>query len=600
MNLDFLPQENVFKKQTRNFEDNSDVEALFAGLNLSGTARTQFLADNVNIPAVVNYLVGLVVMAHGDCCGKNLYVYRDSEGTGLWEALPWDVDSALGRGGVRSEPVFPQAAGVFAGTSNLMFSALLADMPGFRDMYLRRLRTLLDEFLQPPGTPADELKFEQRIDEMVEQMTPDALLDFDKWGSWKTDPATDVTTFGKEGIATWLDHVDILKNEYFPARREFIYRSLTQANGGRELDPQTGAPEIRFGQIEFNPASGNQDEELIELTNPNSMAVDISGWQLSGSVEHTFHPGTVIPGGASLFVTPNVNAFRARATGPSGGQGLFVQGDYVGHISNHGTAIQLIATTGTVVGEATTMASPTREQQFLRISEIMYHPQDPPPGSRFEDDDYEFIELVNISATETLNLNNVVLTAGVQFTFPEMSLAPGERVVVARSAAAFAQRYGTGISVVGQYGGTADDFKLSNQGETVRLEIAAGDLIQQFTYDDQWIPSTDGGGHSLTIVDTRLDVNRWDLQASWRASSGLGGTPRSADDVRPLPGDSNRDGVFDQRDIVLVLQAAKYLTGQPASFAEGDWNGDGVFDQRDLVAALSFRDAGIRVRAGNA
>ena len=40
-------------------------------------------------------------------------------------------------------------------------------------MYLRRLRTLMDEFLQPPGTPADELKFEQRIDEMVEQMAPD-------------------------------------------------------------------------------------------------------------------------------------------------------------------------------------------------------------------------------------------------------------------------------------------------------------------------------------------------------------------------------------------------------------------------------------------
>lgn len=56
--------------------------------------------------------------------------------------------------------------------------------------------------------------------------------------------------------------------------------------------------------------------------------------------------------------------------------------------------------------------------------------------------------------------------------------------------------------------------------------------------------------------------------------------------ARVLAGDANRDGHFDQRDIVKVLQAGKYLTGQPATFEEGDWNGDDVFDQRDILAAL--------------
>ncbi len=51
-------------------------------------------------------------------------------------------------------------------------------------------------------------------------------------------------------------------------------------------------------------------------------------------------------------------------------------------------------------------------------------------------------------------------------------------------------------------------------------------------------------------------------------------------------GDSNGDGIFDQLDIVQVLQAAKYLTGEPATYEEGDWNVDGVFDQLDIVAAL--------------
>jgi hypothetical protein len=50
-------------------------------------------------------------------------------------------------------------------------------------------------------------------------------------------------------------------------------------------------------------------------------------------------------------------------------------------------------------------------------------------------------------------------------------------------------------------------------------------------------------------------------------------------------GDSNRDGLFNPRDLVQVLQFGKYNTGKPATFREGDWNGDGVFDQRDLVLA---------------
>jgi outer membrane protein assembly factor BamB len=65
-----------------------------------------------------------------------------------------------------------------------------------------------------------------------------------------------------------------------------------------------------------------------------------------------------------------------------------------------------------------------------------------------------------------------------------------------------------------------------------------------------------------------------------------------------MAGDANQDLSFDQLDIVRVSQAAKYLTGQAATWGEGDWNGapggapgrpprgDGVFDQRDIVAAL--------------
>jgi hypothetical protein len=65
------------------------------------------------------------------------------------------------------------------------------------------------------------------------------------------------------------------------------------------------------------------------------------------------------------------------------------------------------------------------------------------------------------------------------------------------------------------------------------------------------------------------------------------------------PGDADQDLDFDQLDLVRVQIAAKYLTGQPATWGEGDWNGapggtpgnpptgDGFFDQLDIIAALA-------------
>ena len=63
-------------------------------------------------------------------------------------------------------------------------------------------------------------------------------------------------------------------------------------------------------------------------------------------------------------------------------------------------------------------------------------------------------------------------------------------------------------------------------------------------------------------------------------------------------GDADQDLDFDQLDLVQVQIAAKYLSGQAATWGEGDWNGapggrpgnpppgDGTFNQLDVVAAL--------------
>ena len=85
--------------------------------------------------------------------------------------------------------------------------------------------------------------------------------------------------------------------------------------------PQEQAVAIDIGALEVSPASGNQDEEYIELLNRNAEAVDISGWRLTGAVEHTFLPGTIIRGNGAMYVSPEVRVFRSRGASPRGGEG---------------------------------------------------------------------------------------------------------------------------------------------------------------------------------------------------------------------------------------------------------------------------------------
>ena len=298
---------------------------------------------------------------------------------------------------------------------------------------------------------------------------------------------------------------------------------------------QIGNPPIDFGDLDFNPVSGNQDEEYLQLTNPNSFAVDMSGWQLTDGIELTFKPGTVLPAGWSMYVSPNSIAFRGRETGPSGGQQLFVQGNYDGHLSNFGESISLLGADGELVNTFSYEGLPTELQTHLRVSELMYHPLAPSASElaqnvTWTESDFEFIELMNISSDVDLDLAGARLTDGVEFDFTNSqvtSLAPRQRVVVVANAAAFAFRYGDGL-----LSRVAGEFELASglrdSGETIKLEDGTNSTIVEFEYSDDddkgWAYRADGRGSSLVIVDESADYS---VARNWRASNRIHGTPGS-------------------------------------------------------------------------
>jgi hypothetical protein len=173
------------------------------------------------------------------------------------------------------------------------------------------------------------------------------------------------------------------------------------------------------------------------------------------------------------------------------------------------------------LNEAVYAIGPVAEN--LRITEIMYNPPDA---------NEEFIELQNIG-TETINLNLVSFTNGVDFTFPSIELAAGQYTVVVQNRSIFEARYGKNINIAGQYSG-----KLDNAGERIELQDAIGRTILDFRYENGWRSITDGEGFSLTIIDAaNPDPNSWDEKDSWRPSAYAGGSPGQDDSgIIPNPG----------------------------------------------------------------
>lgn len=194
-------------------------------------------------------------------------------------------------------------------------------------------------------------------------------------------------------------------------------------------------------------------------------------------------------------------------------------GRYEGPIALSGSACvksRVLAAEGwSAMNEAVFAVGPVAE--CLRISEIMYHPPDTGDPN---DPNTEFIELTNIGG-EPLNLNLVRLVDGVDFTFPAVTLLPGDCVLVVKDLAAFEARYGPGLPIAGRYEGS-----LSNAGERIRLQDAAGRTIHDFCFLDRWYKATDGQGRSLTVVDpATADPLSLDDATSWRPSKDMGGSP---------------------------------------------------------------------------
>lgn len=532
-----------FEKKTRDDEDKSDILALLQGLQLKDAALQSFLFDNVDLPAQINLMASHILAQNIDASDKNHFIYRDTNGTGEWQMLPWDLDLVFGPDALNTDTIlanevttgatYPNAVHPFLGTRafplhdgkiNMLIDGII-NSPRTREMLLRRVRTLADDYLATGY-------FHRRIDELVEDIRELVPLDRAKWKTQAHFPGQNLP----------YDKVaQNIKERYLD--RRLPYLTKYHVDGGVGIpQAQPADVSLRFGEeMVYRPESGRPGDEYLTIVNPNAYAVDLSNWSVRGSLQHAFKPGTVIPAQGTLYLVGNVAEFRGRTSSPRGGETRFVQG-YGTELPDTGGRLQLVNPRGALVADKSfgELVVPAGAGN-LRISEINYNPRAGNPewaeavagGGMFE-----FIEVANIGdqPIEMAGVRFVEVdvqgdTQGIRFEFASQVLGARQSLVVVKDRAAFASRYGSQPSIArgsdgaggvdGVYGG-----RLSDSGEQLTLVDASGTVIQQAAYSDggDWSSRADGLGSSLEWIGGGADPAQ---ARSWRASSQYGGTPGS-------------------------------------------------------------------------
>jgi hypothetical protein len=352
------------EKETRQSDPagTEDLTALINNLDESIplATRVTYACDNLDLPQTASYFAGMALVSDQDVGHKNYYLYRDSDRTGEWAIFPWDVDLSWGRDWVDDFPGsnyfndvifttnvlnFYPGAPIQSKPSNRLFDLFFAS-GDFSQMYLRRLRTLMDTILMPAGTPAASQVLEPLIRQYENTLNPpglspsDTALDYAAWGP----------TWGDTSLSHFPNDAERLISVFLAGRRAFLYTNPhATLNGSTSISISNSIPPsqpantvVLIASADYAPVSGNPEEQYVQLRNTNSYAVDVSHWRLTGAIEFLMLPGTVIPAGKSLYLAASVNAFRARAASPHAGQNLFVQGPFAGFLSAEGNSALIL------------------------------------------------------------------------------------------------------------------------------------------------------------------------------------------------------------------------------------------------------------------
>ena len=511
----------------------SDLFA-FQALHNSGTSQAQWEA-NLDFNDYFSFNAMNLAINNSDMRNhENVNYYHNSE-TDKWHILPWDLDLTfedrphLGRGD----------------TSQWERIYHCLRYPEINQAYENHVREILDLFL-------DNDQAAQLTDEFAGFMTQgeeNNLVEASQ-AMWDYHPRK-----RKKGI--WYANFtrSLLPNRTFADLTQYTKDFLTVGGYGRDKlsAKQTDTAIPKTPTISYAGGAGFPTDTL---TFNSSAFSDPQGAGTFGSMEwrvsQVHNPSTpnyisgdrYIYEAETFYQTERISTFNDTFTFPGSASGVRVGSTYrarVRHLDNSGRASHWSAPVEFTVSEPDI----TPWQQNLMITEIMYHPLDASPdeiAAGYSNSDFEYIEMKNISTSQTLDLTELRFTKGIDFNFSEgaiTSLSPGAYLLIVRSQAAFESRYSAGLPIAGEW---QSGDKIDNGGENLKLSYGAGSAIHEFAYDDDpnWPTSPDGEGPSLVLIAPESSPDHAD-PFNWRSSIAIGGTP-GASDATNFAGNPDTDG----------------------------------------------------------
>jgi hypothetical protein len=209
----------------------------------------------------------------------------------------------------------------------------------------------------------------------------------------------------------------------------------------QELSAQTpgttNAPPLRrdivINEILYNPISGSNRDEFVELFNRGAAPVDVTGWRFEDGITFTLPANTVIPAGGYLVVAADRERMLTNHPGLDGSR---VVGDFNGNLSNGGERLALsmpdysLTTNGNVIAtnvfhivvDEVTYGDGGRWGQWAdgrgsSLELIDAHSDNRLPSNWADSDEAAKSEWTTIEHTGVLNLNHPAIT-----TFDQLHL----------------------------------------------------------------------------------------------------------------------------------------------------------------------------------
>ncbi len=504
---------------------------------LDDAKLTRKVVETFDLPAWLNYLAATKITSETDDVWANLSAYYDVNGTGTWMPLAYDMNDSFGQfyqqDGIGKVGILADAdwfkchpfyggnrvrshksdGGAQYGNSNRAFDAIWQNAR-FRRMYLRRLRTLMDEILKEPGTSKADTPFWAWAEAMSSAENADYRLDVMKWNHgygtqvwcWQQNSFD----WDKDGNAVSDKGMDDLWDNYIVKRRVHLFDTHSVTNTSWEVgyaasknagipEPQAPTASLKAGFSVLNvDAEGLFDassETVLTISNANNVAVDMSGWKLSGAVEYTFAPGTVIDAEGALIVTTNRKewvASKSQADLTALGA-VMVVGN-----ATFNPAVRALTLKDDANVEALSLAPPSDVATYLRVCEVM----SVPPGSG---DVGEYVVVTNTSGSVTLDLAGISMAATkTGDANPKMSFTCETNALPLAPGATFrfeqADWWPSG--------------KITNNKVDMVVRDAGGAVVQTLHFETSWegFEATDGAGASLIALefgDTVATASQW-------------------------------------------------------------------------------------------